>query len=72
MKEVEKYNRKAVCCCLVDFDPGFADESDFVEVCEWKNGEGYDVAINDTHFCFTIGEFKAIEYLINQLNKNQL
>ena len=69
MENIETYNRPAICCSLVDFDPMFAEETDFVEVCEWKNGMGYDVAVNDTHFSFTIGEFKAIEYLIKQLNK---
>ena len=70
MKEAEKYNRRAVCCRLIDFDSVFADESDFIEVCEWKNGIGYDIAINDTHYSLSYGEFKAIEYLIAQLNKN--
>ena len=69
MENIETYTRQAVCCNLVDFDPMFADETSYIEVCEWKNGMGYDVALNDTHFSFTIGEFKAIEYLINQLNK---
>ena len=68
---IESYKRNAACCNLIDFDPMFADESDFVEVCEWKNGAGYDVAINDTHYAFTYGEFKAIEYLVEQLNKNK-
>ena len=71
MKDVENYNRRAVCCRLVEFDPVFANESDFIEVCEWKNGIGYDVAINDTHYSLSYGEFKAIEYLIAQLNKNK-
>ena len=69
MKNVEFYNRPAVCCHLIDFDPLFAKDSDFIEVCEWKNGEGYDISINDTHYSFTHGELKAIEYLITQLNK---
>jgi hypothetical protein len=68
-KEVEFYQRPAVCCNLMDFDPIFANEYDFVEVCEWKNGEGYDISINDKHYSFTHGELEAIEYLITQLNK---
>lgn len=71
MEKIEIYNRPSVCCNLIDFDPLFADESDFIEVCEWKNGLGYDIAINDTHLSFTQGEFKAICYLIAQLNKNK-
>lgn len=47
----------------------FAGEGDFIEVCEWKNGEGFDIAINDRHYSFTHGELKAINYLIDELNK---
>ena len=71
-KIIEHYQRNAVCCNLMDFDPIFADKSDFVEVCEWKNGAGYDVSINDEHYSFTIGELKAINYLIKQLNKKEV
>lgn len=66
---VEQYNRPAICCHLDEFDPIFANESDFVEVCEWKNGEGYDITINERQYAFTHGELDAINYLITQLNK---
>ena len=68
--KVEKYNRSAICCCLSDFDPVFAEDSDFIEVCTWKNGEGYDITINERSYSFTIGELDAINYLVEQLNKN--
>jgi hypothetical protein len=71
MKNVEKYVRPAVCCNLIDFDPMFACETDFVEVCEWENRLGYDVVINDRHYSFTDGEFNAIKYLISHLNKTK-
>ena len=67
---LEKYERHAVCCGLKEFDPLFADENDFIEVCEWKNGEGYDIFINDIHYSFTHGELEAINYLTAQLNSN--
>ena len=67
---VENYDRRAVCCNLDEFDPTFADETDFVEVCEWKNGEGYDIAINDRHISLTHGELEAINFLTAQLNNN--
>ena len=67
---VENYNRKAVCCNLEEFDPMFALSDDFIEVCEWKNGEGYDIAINDTHISLTYGELEAINFLTAQLNGN--
>ena len=68
--KIETYNRRAVCCSLKDFDPIFATESDFIEVCEWKNGEGYDIAINDRHISITHGELEAINFLAAQLNGN--
>ena len=67
---VETYNRKAVCCNLEEFDPLFASGDDFIEVCEWKNGEGYDFAINDRHISLTHGELEAINVLAEQLNNN--
>ena len=67
---VETYNRKAVSCNLEEFDPLFASGDDFIEVCEWKNGEGYDIAINDRHISLTHGELEAINFLAEQLNGN--
>lgn len=67
---LEKYNRPAIACNLNEFDPIFADIYDFIEVCKWKNGEGYDISINDNHYSFTIGEIEAINYLITELNKS--
>lgn len=72
MEKIDSYNRRSACCQLIDFDTIFADESDFVEVCEWKNGMGCDVAINDTHYSFTYGEFEAIKYLIEHLNNEPI
>ena len=68
MTEVEKYNRPAVCCFLNEFDTIFASKSDVVEVCEWKNGEGIDIYINNKHHSFTYGELEAINYLISKLS----
>lgn len=67
---VENYKRKAICCNLDELDPLFASSDDFIEVCEWKNGEGYDIAINDRHYSFTRGELDAINFLTEQLNSN--
>ena len=67
---LEKYNRKAVSCNLEEFDPLFASGDVFIEVCEWKNGEGYDIAINDRHISLTHGELEAINFLAEQLNNN--
>lgn len=68
--KIETYTKRAVCCSLNEFDPIFATESDFIEVCDWKNGEGYDITINDKNYSLTIGELEAINYLVEKLNKN--
>ena len=69
-ESLEKYERRAVCCNLNEFDNIFADEYDFVEVCEWKNGEGYNIAINDRYYSLSRGELEAINFLTAQLNSN--
>jgi hypothetical protein len=66
---LEIYKRQSVCCHLDEFDSTFASETDVIEVCEWKNCEGYDIYINDNHYSLSRGELKAINYLIEQLNK---
>jgi hypothetical protein len=43
-------------------------DSDYIEITEWTNGEGWDITINDTkHFSLTDGELDAINYLIKHL-----
>jgi len=40
-----------------------AKADDIVEVCEWSNGEGWDIAFGDKHIALTMGELQAIEVL---------
>lgn len=41
-----------------------ANENDFVEVTEWKNGEGFDVSISDKKtISLTWGEWECIQAL---------
>jgi hypothetical protein len=47
-----------------------AKDSDIIQVTEWSNGEGYDIAINDSIYSFTLGQLEAIDYLIKFLNYN--
>ena len=68
--KVETYNRRAVCCSINEFDPIFATESDFIEVCEWRCGDGFDITIDEKSYSLTIGELEAINYLVEKLNKN--
>ena len=34
-----------------------------IEVTEWTNGEGWDIAFGDKHIALTMGELLAIEVL---------
>jgi hypothetical protein len=44
------------------------DSIDYVEVCEWSNGEGWDISISDKQIIsLQEYEFKAIKKLIKQL-----
>lgn len=61
--------RKSVNCDLKIFD-GFAKDSDFIEVTEWTNGEGWDITISDKSFSLTYNELEAIVYLTKYLTIN--
>jgi hypothetical protein len=41
------------------------EDNDFMEVTEWYNGEGFDVAIGDKHSRLTWGEFEALQALVH-------
>ena len=67
----EIYDRPAIFAELKQFCH-LAKQHDFIEVTEWKNGEGWDVTINSTieqHITLTYGQFDAIKKLIKQLEK---
>lgn len=67
--EVNLYNRKSLMVELKDFDY-LAKKNDFIEVTEWKNGEGYDISLSDNQVVsITIGQFDAIKKLIKLFNK---
>ena len=50
-----------------------ATESDYIEVTQWTNWEGFDVCISDKLgnriFSFTDGEFTALKKLVKSLDK---
>lgn len=42
----------------------FANKTDYMEMIEWHNGEGFDVNINgDKTYSFTWGQFEALKAL---------
>lgn len=60
---METYNRKTKFTELKPYCH-MANENDFVEVTEWKNGEGFDVSISDKKtISLTWGEWECIQAL---------
>lgn len=69
--ESKTYNRKAIFAELKDYCY-LSKEHSFIEVTEWKNGDGVDITIDSfqcTHFSLTYGEIDAIKKLTKKLNK---
>jgi hypothetical protein len=69
MKELEKYNKKAVYCTLKDYDY-LAKEHSYVEITQWNNGEGIDINVynqSERVISLSYGEFKLIKKLIKKL-----
>ena len=68
---MEIYKRKAIFSNLKDYD--FASkEHSYVEITEWKNGEGIDInaySHTDRNVSLSYGEFKLIKKLVKQLEK---
>jgi len=58
---------------MVILDDIYHNEStDYVEVCKWHNGEGWDISISDkTTFSLHYTEFKAIKKLIKMLDNEE-
>ena len=48
-----------------------AKDSDFIEVTEWANGEGWDICLNDKLISLTYGQLEAIKYLVKTLDYNR-
>lgn len=59
---MNKHTRPALSCDLSNYCH-LADKTSIMEFCEWSNGEGFDVCINEKHFSLTWGEFSCLIYL---------
>jgi hypothetical protein len=65
---MEHDNRRTITDNLHKYDY-LAKEDDRIEICEWINGDGYDISINDSKIIsLTRGEIDAIDYLVKTLN----
>ena len=62
--------RKSVSDELKKYDH-LAKDTDFIEVTEWTNGEGWDIWLNDRPMSLTYGQLEAINYLIKFLDYNK-
>lgn len=63
---MEIYSRKTVYDNLKNYDH-LSKDSDFIEVTEWHNGEGWDITINEQVMVLTRGQLEAINYLTKVL-----
>jgi len=64
---MEISSRKSISDDLQKYDH-LKNKSSFIEITEWTNGEGWDIAINEKMFNLTYGELEAINYLIKALD----
>ena len=60
-------NKKSIYDDLQKYDC-LKSKSSFIEITEWTNGEGWDIAINEKTFNLTYGELEAINYLVKALD----
>lgn len=69
---MEKYKRKAIFSYLKDFCH-LSDENSYMEVTEWKNGEGFDISIFDAMenriFSMTYGQFDLLKKMVKKLEQ---
>ena len=69
--KIEQYQRKSVFVPMTD---SWHKEHDFIEITEWKNGEGWDIEISASegirHVSLHFTEFAVIKELIALLEKN--
>ena len=64
---MEKVKRKSINDDLQKYDY-LAKDYEFIEVTEWRNGEGWDISINDKIIQLTVGQLDAINYLTKSLD----
>ena len=65
--EIYETSRRAL---NADLNDAWHKESDFIEVTEWSNGEGYDVTISgNKSFSLYFTEWKVLKKLIKKLEE---
>lgn len=74
MEGLDKYKKNAIFCPLKGFEHNCKEHS-YIEITEWKNGEGVDINVynyTDRSISITYGEFELVKKLIKKLNKSTL
>lgn len=66
---IEEFLRKSLSVETKEFCP-LAEDDSFVEVTEWRNGEGWDITIDERQYHLTEGELDAINYLVQTIRHN--
>ena len=73
--KLERNQRKAIFTSLEKFCVFAINKpSNFIEVTEWANGEGFDIEINNSdvkRFQLTHGEYDALKHLIKNFYKDE-
>lgn len=65
-----KFNKRK--SAMVMLDDIYHKDSDYIEVCQWSNGEGWDISISDkTIFSLHYTEYEAMKKLIKKLNNEE-
>lgn len=67
---MNSYKRKSIFSKLKKFCH-FAGKDDYIEVTEWKNGEGFDVEVlskNNERFQLTYGQYTLLKEIIKKLD----
>ncbi len=68
---MERYKKTTIFDELSKWCTFTKTEHDFIEITEWKNGEGFDICISseeNKNFCLTHGELDAIIALTKMIN----
>jgi len=82
VKKIKKTKRNSAYVITSDFDPGYTNDGDFIEVTEWSNTEGFDLDINRTSpaginlggtikIQLTYGEFSAIKECVKSIQNEK-
>lgn len=63
---MEFRNRREVSSLLKTFCPGCSDDQ-YISICEWSNGDGWDIDINGKSIALSYDELEAINFLTRAL-----